>query len=222
MRKFTVARLYPFKEGEKDMVGGPSIVFTRKAVCGKIFIRKSTSLCKLLIGTNASQLYPFQCVRLCQQNVTRVGNLAHLNSDRTSPKDFKIWSCATSDAWHPFVKLKPLLHKPDRKKLTASVLVYGFCFHCKTDFRAIWCFHHFCLCQEIRPSLTEADIKRDIEKRELDELGRNYEKQKCFAFTEMWECDWWRLQNWHPALKNIYGKKFLPDVHLQKINSWKK
>ena len=55
------------------------------------------------------------------------------------------------------------------------------------------CFYHFCPCQEVRPFLTEYDIQRGIKKRELDELRRNYIKQKGFTVIEMWECEWWRL-----------------------------
>ena len=46
----TDAKFYPFREGDKnllektreDVVGDPSIVFTRKAVVDETFIRKST------------------------------------------------------------------------------------------------------------------------------------------------------------------------------------
>ena len=40
------------------MVGGPSIVFTRNSVVDETFIRKSTKLCKSIVGIGASQLYP--------------------------------------------------------------------------------------------------------------------------------------------------------------------
>ena len=51
LHKSTDAKFYPFTEGEKDLseksredvVGGPSIVFTRKAVVDEAFIRKSTN-----------------------------------------------------------------------------------------------------------------------------------------------------------------------------------
>ena len=67
----TDANFYPLTEGDKDllekikegMVGGPSIMFTRKAVVGKNFVRKSTKLCKSIVGTVASQLYPLS---MCQ------------------------------------------------------------------------------------------------------------------------------------------------------------
>ena len=39
------------------MVGGPYIVFTRKAVVDETFIRKSSNLCKSVVGIYASQLY---------------------------------------------------------------------------------------------------------------------------------------------------------------------
>ena len=63
----TDSKRYPFTESDKDllekiredMVGGPSIVFTRKAVVDETFIRKSSNLCKSIFGINASQLYPY-------------------------------------------------------------------------------------------------------------------------------------------------------------------
>ena len=41
------------------MVGGPSIVFTRKAVVDETFIRKSSNLCQSIVGIDASQVYPY-------------------------------------------------------------------------------------------------------------------------------------------------------------------
>ena len=71
LHKSTEAKIYPFTEGEKDLlgkiredvVGGPFIVFTRKAVVGETFIRKSTNVCKSIVGIDASQLYPYS---MCQ------------------------------------------------------------------------------------------------------------------------------------------------------------
>ena len=62
LHKSTVAKIYPFKEGDKDLlekiredvVGGPSIVFTRKAVIDENFIRKSTNICNCFVGIDAS------------------------------------------------------------------------------------------------------------------------------------------------------------------------
>ena len=71
---------YPFTEGDKDLlektredvVGGPSIVSTRKAVVDEPFIRKSTNICKSFVGIDFSQLYPYSmCLPMATGRYTR-------------------------------------------------------------------------------------------------------------------------------------------------------
>ena len=65
LHKSTDAKFYPLTDGDKDLlekvqkdvVGAPSIVFTRKAVVDETFIRKSTNICKSIDGIDASQLF---------------------------------------------------------------------------------------------------------------------------------------------------------------------
>ena len=52
-------------------------------------------------------------------------------------------------------------------------------------------YFHFCLCQEARPSLTDDDIKRGTNKREMDELRKEYIREKGYSIEEMWESSWW-------------------------------
>ena len=52
------------------MVGGPSIVFKIKAVIDKTFIRNSESICKSIVGIDASQLFLILCASPCQQDYT--------------------------------------------------------------------------------------------------------------------------------------------------------
>ena len=68
LHKSTRAKFYPFNETDKDllqkipeedMVGGPSIVFRRKAMVDETFIRNSGNICKSIVGIDASQLYPY-------------------------------------------------------------------------------------------------------------------------------------------------------------------
>ena len=71
LQKPTSAKFYPFTETDtdllqkfgEDMVGGPSIVFKRKAVVDEAFIRNSGKICKSIVGIDASQLYPYS---MCQ------------------------------------------------------------------------------------------------------------------------------------------------------------
>ena len=65
LHKSTSAKFYPFTETDKDllqkiredMVGGPTIVSTLKAVVDETFIRVSGTICKHAAGIDASQLY---------------------------------------------------------------------------------------------------------------------------------------------------------------------
>ena len=64
LHKPTSAKFYPFTETDKDLlqkvreytVGGPSIVFTHKAVVDETIIRHSRIICKSIVGIDASQL----------------------------------------------------------------------------------------------------------------------------------------------------------------------
>ena len=80
-----------------------------------------------------------------------------------------------------------------RQKKIDRFSVDGFCSHCNTVFQAMGCFYQFCSCQELRPSLSEEDIKRGSRRRELNELRRGYKREKGFTVNEMWECEWRRL-----------------------------
>ena len=75
LHKSTSAKFYPFTEPDKDllqkiredMVSGPSIVFTRKAVVDETFIRNSGKICKSIVGIGATHLYPYS---MCQPMTT--------------------------------------------------------------------------------------------------------------------------------------------------------
>ena len=60
------------------MTGGPSFVFTRKAVVDKTFIRTSNNICKAIVGIDASQLYPFA---MCQAMPTGLYTRWEFDSD---------------------------------------------------------------------------------------------------------------------------------------------
>ena len=75
LHKSTNAKVYPFTENDKDlfgkirddMVSGPSIVFTRKAVVNDTLVQDSANVCKSIVGIDASQLYPLS---MCQEMPT--------------------------------------------------------------------------------------------------------------------------------------------------------
>ena len=52
-----------WKKVREDVVGGPSIVFTRKSVVDETFVQKSTNMRKSIVGIDSSQLYSYS---MCQ------------------------------------------------------------------------------------------------------------------------------------------------------------
>ena len=51
-----------------------------------------------------------------------------------------------------------------RQKKTDGLSVDGICNHCNTVFEAVGCCFHYCPIQEARPSLTDNEISRRMEK----------------------------------------------------------
>ena len=64
------------------------------------------------------------------------------------------------------------------------------------------CYYHFCSFQEARPSLKGHDIERGNKKREMDDMRREYIKEKGYKVEEMWECDWWESFKTNDKIKN--------------------
>ena len=198
LHKSTDANFYPFTEGDKDLlekiredvVGGPSIVSTRKAVVDETFVRKSTNTCKSIVGIDASQLYPYS---ICQPMPT--GLYTHWDFDsemsRFTPRQNKTRSFENM-VMSFFQRTRTeceieSFFTTGRQRKNDCFSVDGFCSHCNTVFEALGCFYHFFPRQELRPSLTEEDIQRGSKKRELDALRRHHIEEKWFKVNEMWE-----------------------------------
>ena len=60
------------------MVGGPSIVITRKTVVDQTFVWDSTNWCNSIVGIDATHLYPFS---MCQAMPTGLYTGWELDSD---------------------------------------------------------------------------------------------------------------------------------------------
>ena len=171
------------------------MVFTRKAVVEETFIRKSTDICKSIVGIDASQLYPYS---MCQPMPTGLYTRWDFDSEtgRFTPRQNKtrgleIMVMSFFQRTRPEYEVQSFFTTGRQKKINCFS-VDGFCSHCNTVFEAMGCFYHFCPCQELRPSLTEEGIQRGSKKKVLDALRRHYIQEKGFKVIEMWECERWR------------------------------
>ena len=172
----TDSKFYPFTESDKDllekiredMVGGPSIVFTRKAVVYEIFIRKSSNLCKSIVGIDASQLYPYS---MCQPMLTGLytrweydSATKRFTARQNKSHSFENMVMSYFQQSRPECKNESNVTAGRQKKIDC-LSVDGICYHCNTVFEAMGCYYHYCPCQEARPSLTDTDIERGSKKR---------------------------------------------------------
>ena len=173
--KSTDSKFYPFNGSDKDllekicedMVDRPSIVFTRKAVVDETLIRKSTNLCKSIVGINASQLYLYS---MCQPMPT--GLYTRWNYDSESQKfmpqqnktrSFENMALSYFQQTRPECRIESNVTTGRQKKIDCFS-VDGIRNHCNTVFEAMGCYFHYCPCQEARPSLTDNEIMRGIKK----------------------------------------------------------
>ena len=132
LQKSTSAKFYPFTETDKDllqkiredMVGGASIVFTRKDMVDETFIRNSGNFCKAIVGIAQVNCILILCASPCQQDYTRDGNLTQnlidLNLNRTNPETLRTWLCHISRDKDLTVKLRVSTPQELRKRLIVS------------------------------------------------------------------------------------------------------
>ena len=195
--KSTNEKFYPFCESDRDlcekiredMTGGPSIVFTRKAVVAEIFIRDSSNVCKSIVGIDASQLYPYS---MCQDMPTGLYTRWEFDSDMQKIKarhnlcrTFENMVMSFYQETRPKCRIESFHTSGNQKKIDCFN-VDGYCDHCKTVFEAMGCYYQFCTSQEIRTSLSDDDIERGNKRRELDDLRREYIREKGYKIEEIW------------------------------------
>ena len=219
LHKSTSAKLYPFYETDKDllqkiredMVGGPSIVFTHKAVVDETFIRNSETFCTSNVGIDASQLYPSS---MCQPMPTGLYTRWEYDTEsnrfktqQNKSRNFESMVMSYFQRQTPDCKIESFYTTGPQKKIECFK-VDGFCAHCNTVFEAMGCFYHYCPCQEARPSLTEEDIERANKKGEMDQMRKQYIKEKGYNVVEMWECEWWNLYKTTTCVKQHLRESF--------------
>ena len=136
LHKSTVLKLYASSESDKgflvkirkDIDSGPSFVFTRKAVVDDTCIRKSSNLCKSIVGIDASQLYPsfhLQCANQslldCIRDGSTILKLGDSQLAETNLAPLRIWFCDSFNEVGQNAGLRVMSLLVDKRKLIASV-----------------------------------------------------------------------------------------------------
>ena len=189
LHKSTDSKFYPFTESDndllekirEDMVGRPSIDFTRKSVLDETFIRQSSNLCKSIVGIDDSQPYPHS---LCQPMQTGLYTPWEYDSEtkiftarQNKSRFFENMVLSYFQQSRPNCRIESNVTTGRQKKIDCSS-VDGICYQCNTVFEAIGGCFQYCPCQEARPSLTENEIMRGIKKRDqMPKCAKNIQKK---------------------------------------------
>ena len=136
LHKSTDAKVYPFTEGDKDLlekkIEKMLLVVHLSFLHGKLLLKKllfknQRTYANLLLGLTPAKYAPTRCVNPRGPVFIRVGIpiQKRVNSylDKTRPAAFKKSSRLISNEQDQNMKLKASLQQADRRKLTASVLM---------------------------------------------------------------------------------------------------
>ena len=129
-----------------------------------------------------------QCVKICQQDCTRDGSLTLIC--RVSRLDiielaiFRTWSWLSIKIQDQNKKLRAFLHLENRKKKSAVLLLMVTAITVK-QYSKQWDVTTTSVpVKKPRPSLTEQYIERGNKKREMDDMRREYIKEKGYKVME--------------------------------------
>ena len=135
---------------------------------------KSTSLCKSIVGIDASQHYPYS---MCQPMPTGLYTRRNYDSEfqKFMPRQNKTCSLENMvisyfQQTRPDCRIECIVATGRQKKFDCFS-VDGIRNHCNTVFQAMGFHLLYSLCQEARPSLTDNKFLRGIKKGEKDQMG---------------------------------------------------
>ena len=218
LHKSNNEKFYPFgtidrdlrQKIREDMTDGPSIVFSRKAVVDEIFIRDSSKICKSIVWIYESQFYPYS---MCQDMPTWLYTRWEFHSDM---QKFKARH-NPSRSFENLVMSYKVKKQSQNAELRASTHLEikkndcfnedWYCDHCKTVFKALGCYYHFVLHRRLVRHLARK-ILREEKMREMDDLRREWNREKDYKIKEMWECEWWQNFKTNEKIKNHIRSNF--------------
>ena len=181
-----------WKKIEKMLLVVHLLFLHAKLLLMKLLSKSLQTYANLLLKLMPANYIPTPCVNPCPRLYTR-WDIDSANSrftpQQNKTRSFENMVMSYFQRTRPNCKIESF-YTTGRQKKIECFSVDGFCSNCNTVFEAMGCFYYFFPFQELHPSLTEEDIKREGRKRELDELRRSYIQAKGFTVIEMWECEW--------------------------------
>jgi hypothetical protein len=174
-----------------NIVGGPSIIFTREHQADKTYIRNETSHpCKKIIGFDANALYLWAL----DQKMPAGGFVRRKRSERFKPeKNDQYFSMFYWMDWVNFTENVNIKHHQNNGKEVriGPYLVDGYDTKTNTIYQFHGCYFHGHSC--INPK-NEKEKKLKEKRKERTEMITNYFTEKGFNVVEMYECEFNKMK----------------------------
>ena len=201
---------------KKNMVGGPSIVFTRLAEAGNTRIRprkygyQTAEVCRSVIGFDANMLYPYNMSQTMPMGpcVTRKSpDFTPVHQMDQGPR-----YSLTSLEWLEFIAHQTghyIQHAGNGQEVrlgTRDLPVDGYAHETMTAYQFHGCLYHGHECMEETPSkqhsMRSFETHRGLTREQLREdttVNYDFLSRRCIvALVVMWECQWRELKKSDP------------------------
>ena len=233
LHKSTSANFHPFTETDKDllqniredMAGGPSIVFTRKAVVHETFKRNSGNICRSIVGIDASHLYPYS---KCQPMPTGLYTRWEIDIEfnrykpqQNKSRSFEKMVMSYLQRQRPDCKIESF-HTTGTQKRNDCFKVDGFCSHCNTVFETIGCLSLL----SMSGSTTFSNRRRYRTRQQKERNGPDeravHQRKKDTMLLKCGNVNGGISTRRQRLLKNIRENHFLTNVHWKTRDCWNK
>ncbi|XP_078681482.1 uncharacterized protein LOC144916278 [Branchiostoma floridae x Branchiostoma belcheri] len=209
-----------YKLFKENIVGGPSIIFHRHHQKGVTMIREREMAgqsrlpkpCQKVIGFDANALYLWA---VGQQMPTEY--YIRRQAETGFVKEYSASSRGRmAKAWLDWVAHKygiAIRHKfnnTEKRIGHRRIPVDGYCSQTGQIFQFHGCFWHGHDCHLTEKAKYDFRGKTKFELRLETKLTTQYLQREGFQVTEMWECDWQKLQKTDQALKDFLASRKTP------------
>ena len=220
--KSTISKFSLFNQNNADLyytfrqniVGGPSIIFTRYHEKGETNIKKiDKNKCKSVVGYDCNGLYSY-AIRENMPTGVYVRRKFE-NSFRPEVSERYIDSYVWMDYLMKIQNIK-ILHKLNNSKEIrfGNYLVDGYCVNSKTVYEFNGCYFHGCphKCFIVKNIKNHYWLKRLEEIQKKDEIKRKYLEREGLSFISIQQCEF--IKNLKPKCLHFY-ENYLPKYYIK-------
>ena len=210
---------------KENIVGGPSIVFSRYQEAGVTKIREheydKPKTCHAVVGYDANALYLH-----CLMQAMPTGHYVRRRAENDFRPEKGDWFGQSAYEWLEWeahqqgLDIKHKFNGNEKRIGTRRLPVDGWCMQNNTIYQFHGCFWHGCECQ-VEKGVTKNAVngKTRLELRDKTEKNTAYLKKLGYNVVEMWECQWAKLKEKSKELRAFIARYHRKPIDKKQIMS---